>query len=855
MKNGEIYDRESEERKVVIENIATRIKEKYHPGTVLVAGRGVGALVAALRRLKIEAYGVDASQDAIAQADEAVHLYCAAGSLADPLPASLPKRYDLVLSMGALTQMSKEDCEKAVSQLCAMTDRILFGFKPEEKQNPASVDQLNLLDWCGIFAEQGFFSDGEEDLAFLAGDVRCFQRKSVRAAVEGYERECQKKEDQVWHFSLIADELEEKNMLLEAERKEYQALYFEQQREYETLFQAYQATVTSFSWRLTKPMRVCLDGIKKVVKSNRTTHLVCKGIKGILRDGPAYTWKRVKQKIARDRKNKKAGEFDKRELEAQRHVVFPRQIKFSILVPLYNTPEPFLREMIASVQAQTYPNWELCMADGSDEAHADVGRIVAEYQSADPRIRYRKLNKNLGISGNTNACIEMATGEYIGLFDHDDLLHPAALYEDMKAICEQNADFIYTDELIFEGDIKNIVGDHYKPDFAIDNLRANNYICHFTVFHKDLLEQVGLFRSECDGSQDFDMVLRLTEKAKKIVHIPKALYFWRSHPLSVASNISAKPYVFEAAKKAIRDHLSRVGLEGEVSNPIHPSIYRVKYAVQGNPLISILIPNKDHISDLRKCILSIQEKSTYSNYEIIVIENNSTDEKTFQYYAQLERQRNIRVVRWDGPFNYSSINNYGYQFARGEYILLLNNNTEVISPDWIQEMLMFAQRDDVGAVGAKLYYPDNTIQHGGVVLGPGGVAAHLHGNRPRNDLGYMGRLIYAQDLTAVTAACMLIPRRVWEQTGGLDEGFAVAYNDVDLCMRIRQLGYLIVFTPFAELYHYEPKSRRKDDTPEKRARFIGEVERFQSKWKRQLEEGDPYYNPNFSLDDANFSIK
>ena len=441
------------------------------------------------------------------------------------------------------------------------------------------------------------------------------------------------------------------------------------------------------------------------------------------------------------------------------------------------------------------------------------------------------------------------------MFDHDDLLHPSVLYENMKAICEQGADFIYTDELTFQGTTKNITVAHFKPDFAIDNLRANNYICHFTVFQKSLLEKVGLFRSECDGSQDFDMVLRLTEQAQKIVHIPKPLYFWRSHAQSVASSVGAKPYVIQAAKKAIGDHLKRVGLDGEVLDSVVPSMYRLKYEIKGEPLISILIPNKDHVSDLRKCIVSIQEKTSYPNYEIIVIENNSEEEKTFQYYQLLEKRRNIRVVCWNEKFNYSAINNFGYTFAKGEYILLLNNDTEVISADWLQEMLMYAQRGDVGAVGAKLYYPDNTVQHGGVVLGVGGVAAHLHCNRQKEDPGYMGRLIYAQDLTAVTAACMMLPRKVWEETGGLDESFEVAFNDVDLCMRIRQKGYLIVFTPYAELYHYESKSRKADDTPEKRARFVGEVERFQARWAKELEAGDPYYNPNFSLDDANFTIR
>lgn len=860
--NGGTSYENLEEFQVFIRSAAEYIKKEYHPQTVLDAGCAMGLLVAALRDLGVEAYGVDLSEYAISGVREDIRPYCAVGSLADPLPNSLPRRYDLVVSIEVLEHMPEEDGKKSIANLCTMSDQILFSSVPDDTTDPTHINLHETPYWCGLFAKQGFFSAEEKKPLFLPRHARFFQRKSVSASVELYEEKLQNYEEQVLQLSLDLDGLWEKNEILAEDlkissenQKEYQALYFDKAKEYDALFQAYQATVTSSAWKMTKPLRASLDLVKKILKSNKITYLVCKGIKGILRDGPSYTWKRVKRKVSQDGKKRDLSKYDEKELAMQRQQVFPRQIKFSILVPLYNTPEDFLKEMIESVQAQTYSNWELCLADGSDAAHPQVERIVMQFQQRDNRIKYRKLEKNFGISGNTNACIEMAAGDYIALFDHDDLLHPSVLYENMKAICEQGADFIYTDELTFQGTTKNITVAHFKPDFAIDNLRANNYICHFTVFQKSLLDKTGLFRSECDGSQDFDMVLRLTEQAQKIVHIPKPLYFWRSHAQSVASSVGAKPYVIQAAKKAIGDHLDRMGLKGEVLDSVVPSMYRLKYEINGRPLVSILIPNKDHVSDLRKCIVSIQEKSSYPNYEIIVIENNSVEEKTFQYYQILERKPNIRVVQWNGKFNYSAINNFGYTFAKGDYILLLNNDTEVISSDWIQEMLMYAQRSDVGAVGAKLYYPDGTIQHGGVVLGVGGVAAHLHCNRPKEDVGYMGRLIYAQDLTAVTAACMMIPRKVWEQTKGLDESFEVAFNDVDFCMRIRQLGYLIVFTPFAELYHYESKSRKADDTPEKRARFVGEVERFQARWAKELEAGDPYYNPNFSLDDANFTIR
>ena len=535
---------------------------------------------------------------------------------------------------------------------------------------------------------------------------------------------------------------------------------------------------------------------------------------------------------------------------------FPKNVKVSILVPLYNTPDTFLREMIQSVLNQTYGNWELCLADGSDDEHAYVGKICEHFAKKDNRIIYQKLEQNGGISENTNACMKMSSGEYIALFDHDDLLHPSALYEMMKAICEKNADLIYTDENTFRNSPKDAFCPHFKEDFAPDTLRSYNYICHFTAFSRDLLNKIGEgFRPEFDGSQDYDMVLRLTEQAENIVHIPKILYFWRSHANSVAADVSAKPYTIDAAKRALEEHLKRVGLKGRVLDSVIPSTYKIAYELNEKPLISILIPNKDHIDDLKRCIDSIFEKSTYKNIEIIVIENNSTEEKTFEYYDLLKKDDRIQIVTWTGEFNYSAINNYGAQKARGKHLLLLNNDVEVITPDWLEQMLMFSQRSDVGAVGAMLYYADDTVQHGGVIVGIGGVAGHAHKYFPRGSYGYMSRMTIAQNLSCVTAACLMLRRDVWDQIEGLDEEFKVAFNDVDMCMRIRKAGYLVVWTPYAELYHYESKSRGTEDTPEKQKRFAGEVLRFQSRWAKELDAGDPYYNPNLTLEKEDFSLR
>ncbi len=622
---------------------------------------------------------------------------------------------------------------------------------------------------------------------------------------------------------------------------------------------AYNEIVNSFFWKITSPFRKISQRTKTLLSNHIKILTAAIYVKGFLKGGHLEATKRIRNyktligEITPLTVSKKQRKFEER-------YRFNKRVKFSILVPLYNTPLNFLEEMIGSLKWQTYSNWELCLADGSDGEHEYVGKYCLELAKKDERIKYKKLEENKGIAENTNECLTIATGDFIGLFDHDDVLHPSVLFEYAKVINEQNADFIYCDEMTFtdeEVEGFKCVLCHYKPDFSPDTLRSYNYICHFTCFSKNLYEIVGAFNGEYDGSQDYDLILRLTEKAQNIVHIPKLLYFWRSHKLSVASAASAKPYVVDAAERALAAHLERVGLKGTVKQAYAPTTYKIDYEIIGEPLISIIIPNKDHIDDLDKCINSIYKKSTYNNFEIIVVENNSTEEETFDYYDKIQKQYdNINVVFWkEKVFNYSAINNFGVCFAKGEYILLLNNDIEIITPDWLQEMLMFAQRQDVGAVGAKLYFPDDTIQHAGVIIGIGGVAGHSHKYFDRKDYGYVSRACISQNLSACTAACLLIRKDVFEQVDGLDEGFAVAFNDIDLCMKIRNAGYLIVFTPYAEFYHYESKSRGIEDSPEKVARFNSEIDRFMGKWGKELEAGDPYYNTNLTLDREDFSLK
>lgn len=606
-------------------------------------------------------------------------------------------------------------------------------------------------------------------------------------------------------------------------------------------------------WKASAPLRRCMHFVLR----QRSRLKNCGSIRGVI---SKLEYKKIEKK-AMQRYGTQSFPGPE-EAERQRAESFPKMIKFSILVPLYNTPEIFLREMIDSVTAQTYEKWELCLADGSDAEHGYVRQIVEEYQKKDGRGRiiYEKLEKNEGISGNTNHCLAMSTGEYIGLFDHDDILHPSVLYEYIKAINEKDADYLYCDETTFKsGDINQMLTMHFKPDYAVDNLRANNYICHFSVFARKLLDGTELFRSRFDGSQDHDMILRLTDRAEHVVHVPKLMYYWRSHPGSTASDINAKPYAIESAKGAVADHLKRHGFEHFqiTSTRAFETIFKIRYQIIGSPKISIIIANKDHVNDLKRCITSVIEKSTYENYEIIVVENNSTEAETFTYYEELRENERIKVVTFEGRFNYSAVNNLGAANASGEYIILLNNDTQVITVNWIEEMLMYAQREDVGAVGAKLYYADKTIQHAGVVLALGAhrTAGHSHYGQHRDNLGYMGRLCYAQNVSAVTGACLMVKKSIFDIAGGMDENFAVSLNDVDFCLKLRQRGYLNVFTPFAELYHYESVSRGLDDRGEKAERYNEESERFRKKWKEALEEGDPYYNPNFSLDRSDFALK
>ena len=530
----------------------------------------------------------------------------------------------------------------------------------------------------------------------------------------------------------------------------------------------------------------------------------------------------------------------------------------SIVVPVYNTPLPFFKQMVQSVRRQTYTNWQLVLVDASDAAHPAPGALAQKLTAQDGRILYQKI-ENGGIAANTTAGFAAATGAYLALLDHDDVLYPNALFECVQTIQTTGADFVYSDEIVLSANLKQLGGYHFKPDFAPDYLRGVNFITHLAVFSRPLLDAAGAYESrEYDGAQDHDLFLRLTEKARKIEHIKQVLYIWRGHAGSTAAGMEAKPYAVEAGVRAIDAQLARLGLPGKAMPvPGAPGAFQVRYELTGRPLVSVLIPNKDHTADLDRCLTSLYQNAGYDNFEVLVIENNSTDPATEAYYQTLPgRFARCRVVRYQGAFNFSAINNFGAQFAKGEHLLLLNNDIEILSGDFLRELLSYSQRPDVGAVGAKLYYPDDTIQHAGVLMGINGSAGHSHKSYPRTAVGDLYRLVTTQNYMAVTGACLMTKASLYHAAGGLDEEkFAVAYNDVDYCLKLWQQGLHNVYTPRAEAYHYESKSRGLDTLSENARRYEREKANFYAKYKQYIDNYDPYYNPHFNNLFENFGLK
>ena len=524
----------------------------------------------------------------------------------------------------------------------------------------------------------------------------------------------------------------------------------------------------------------------------------------------------------------------------------------SIVMPVYQTPERWLRRCIDSVLAQTYEHWELCIADDASPS-PHIRRVLTEYMGRDPRIKVVFRPQNGHISAASNSALEIATGEFIVLLDHDDELPPHALHEVAKAIGRHPEwKLIYSDEDKIDEKGRRF-GPYFKPDWNYELFLSQNCVCHLGVYHASLVAEVGGFRVGLEGSQDWDLALRCAERLGQgeIGHIPKVLYHWRAISGSTALNIDEKSYATLAGRRAVAEHLERIGAPAQVE-VIHTGYLRVRRAVPSPaPKISLIIPTRDKIELLRMCVQSILSRTDYPDYEILIVDNQSSEQATFDYFASLAEVPNVRVLHYDAPFNYSAINNFAAAQATGDIIGLVNNDIEVISPEWMAEMASNVVRPEIGAVGALLLYPNDTIQHAGVYLGIGGVAGHAHVGLPVGMID--GRTGLAQEISAVTAACLFVRREVFEEVGGLDEGLEVAFNDVDFCLRVRAAGYRNLWTPFAKLYHHESASRGYEDTPEKVARFRREEDFMKARWGEGLLT-DPAYNPNLSLDTGPFEL-
>ena len=545
---------------------------------------------------------------------------------------------------------------------------------------------------------------------------------------------------------------------------------------------------------------------------------------------------------------------DRREIRAQIDRLSTKPL-ISIVMPVYNPAPADLRAAIESVRAQLYPYWELCVVNDASPSN-QVDRILARYARRDQRIKLKRRPVNGGIAVTSNDALALTTGEFVALLDDDDVLVPTALFFVASEInAHPAARLIYSDE--DKLDVTGRRGNaHFKPDWNYSLFLAQNFFSHLGVFKSELIKKVG-FRQGFEGSQDYDLVLRCIEEVEpdEIRHIPRLLYHWRMSEKSAALSFNAKPHARAAAIKAVSEHLARQRIAAEVTSSGDEDFRRIRYRLPNDlPRVAIVMPTRDLVERLQPCVESILAKSTYANLELLVIDNDSKDPEALDFLRQLATTSRVRVLSFPGEFNFGRLNNFGVAQVESEFVALLNNDLSVITPDWLQEMVSQALRPGIGAVGARLLYPDDQIQHAGVVLGGGGIAAHAHKGLPRSNHGYFSRAILAQELSAVTAACLLIRRRVYQEIGGFDEThLKIAFSDVDFCLRLRKHGYRIVYTPYAEFYHHESASRGLEDTVRKNQRFEAEIKYMRDTWGGQLE-FDPAYNPNLSLASADFTL-
>lgn len=826
--------------------IADRVVAAAGPKKTLDVGCAKGFLVEALRDRGIEAFGIDISEYAIGEVRSDIRPYCLVASAVDPFDG----QYDLITCLEVVEHLSEEEARKTIANICQSTRDVLFSSTPSDFHEPTHLTVRQRSVWIERFAEHGFHLDVDFDASFIAPHAMRFRQGT--ASAPPLDRLLAQR-DRLWE-ELVA-------LRLSAEKKD------ERIADLNFYCLAIQRTI---GWKALERLRRVRDRLLPLNTRRRTAYWTVRRMVEVLLDEPPRTFfRKTGHKIRQALRGRSIlvrgpSENMPQDLNAQYRVwlqqnqltsleiarmkaiakTFSYTPRISIVTPVYNTDEAWLRKAIESVRAQIYPHWELCLVnDASTKPH--VGPILDEYASTDSRARVKHLPDNEGIVGASTHALSLATGEFIGLLDHDDELSPDALFEVVKRLNEDpTLDLLYSDEDKLELDGRR-VEPFFKPEWSPDLLLSMNYISHFSVLRRSLLTEIGGFRAGFDGSQDYDLLLRLTERTHRVAHIPKILYHWRKTPASAATSTASKPFAYEAGRRAIEETLHRRGYEGLVESP-SPGLYAVRYRLRHTPLVSIIIPTRDRWQLLQQCLQSVQEKTGYTPYEIIVLDNNSTDPETLEY---LDRISNTwQVYRRPEPFNFSTINNFGASKAMGDYLLFLNNDTQVIRSDWLTAMVEQGQRPEVGAVGAKLLYPDGRIQHAGVILGIGSVANHAFRYRPANSGSYYGFAEVVRNCSAVTAACMLMRRRVFLEVGGFDERLRVAFNDVDLCLRLRQQGYLVVYTPYALLYHHESATRGRLHPPE-------DEERAWKLWGDLIRQGDPYYNPNLTVSREDWSLR
>lgn len=868
------YEREEPHWIRFFGEIAKQIDEQLTPRTVLDVGCAKGMLVEALRSREIEASGIDISEWAIAQVPESIRPYCRVGSITEDLGG----HYDLITCIEVLEHLPRSTGSSAIANLCRHADKVLFSSTSDEFDEPTHLNVESASYWAQLFAAHGFTRDFDFDASFLSPQAILFRRSrpDLDGVISGYERSLGnvRKEllgvrEEFAHTNSQMAELQSnlsdgKRLLnehlaeLEARRKAevgatLQALEFADKRQIEMGRQLQQAEsrLAETTFQLEAVYRTRLFRYSHKLRSGYA------GLRGKPKpwtldalapepepEFPSYaTWISAYDTIDDDDRS--------RLVERLSQLADPPTI--SVLLPSYNTPRRYLSEAVNSVLSQMYPHWELCIADDCSTLPETL-EYLTEVEHTDPRIHVERRSENGHISAALNTALAMSSGTWVTTLDHDDTLAEHTLAMFALAISDTpELEFIYSDEdKIDDSGIRS--DPFFKPDFDPLLLEGQNYVCHLSMYRRKLLEDIGGYREGYEGSQDWDLALRASERLTphQIAHIPRVLYHWRIHPGSTASSLSAKSYAVQAGQRAVEDHIERTGRAGHVVPAGSSGWTRVKWAIPDPPpLVSIVIPTRDG-AYLDRCLDSIRQRTTYPNFEVVVVDNGSESHSVLQYLRS--RESSLTIVRDDAPFNYPQINNRAVERATGDVICLLNDDTEVLGGDWLDEMVGQLMQDGVGAVGAMLYYPNGQIQHAGVVLGIGGVAGHALRTGDRLSAVGSGRIQLPRSISAVTAACMVVRREAWEQVNGMDaRNLPVAFNDIDFCLRLVEAGWRLVWTPFAELTHHESISRGLDTEGERAARFAGEIRYMKQRWGFKLR-NDPAYNPNLSLHHENFSL-